>query len=207
MTDAAAALIEATIAVATAGVPLMLRVLPTEAPSEIWAHYPPDDAVDAATGARWFYHAHPPGERAAGEHGHFHLFFARDRIAGTPLAGPVEGVSSGADVVHVVAVTIDTDGLPTALFCVNRWVTDEWLFPANAIVAALDRFDLGQAGGDPLVNRWLTAAVAFFRPQIEAALTARDAALAGWTAADFEDRGREILASVAIDINDAVAAA
>ncbi len=202
-------LIDATIAVAAAGVPLMLRVVPADAPTEVWAHYPADDAVDPIGGARWFYHAHPPGERVDGEHGHFHLFLARDAFgASAPLAGPPGGVSSGADVVHIIAITIDERGLPTQLFTVNRWVTDEWLYPASAIAAAFVRFDL-VAAGDPLVDRWLTAAVAFFRPQIEALLGARDAAITAWPDGDigFEDRGREILSSAAIDINEAVAAA
>lgn len=207
MTKAAQDLIDATIAVASAGVPLMLRVLPDTAPAETWAHYPPGDAVDPRTGARWFYHVHPPGNRDDDEHGHFHLFFARDAIAAVPLAGPPGGASSGADVVHVAAIAINTAGLPTRLFTVNRWVTDEWLYPAATIIAALPRFDLAQAGGDALVNAWLSAAVAFFTPQIAAALYLRDAGIANWQADRFEDRGIEILSTVEIDINDAVQAA
>lgn len=208
--SAAQTLIDATIAVAAERVPLMLRVLPEGTPAEVWAHYPADDAVDPATGARWFYHAHPTGERDAGEHGHFHLFFARDvleRAGAAAIAGPPGGVSSGADVVHLFAIAIDTDGLPTRLFTVNRWVTDDWLYPAPSVVAQLGCFDLAEAGGDALVNAWLTAAVAFFAPQAAAALDARDAAIAGWTEPGFEDRDREILSTVAIDINDAVQAA
>ena len=208
--SAAQDLIDATIAVAAAGVPLMLRVLPAETPAEVWAHYPPDDAVDPTNGARWFYHAHPPGDREAGEHGHFHLFFAREVLenaGATTIAAPPGGVSSGADVVHLFAVAIDETGLPTRLFTVNRWVTDEWLYPAAAIVGQLGRFDLAGAGGDPLVNTWLTAAVAFFAPQAAGALEARDAAIAGWPDSAFEDRELEVLSSSPIDINDAVQAA
>jgi hypothetical protein len=207
---AAQTLIDATIAAAAQGVPLMLRVLPDSAPAEIWAHYPADDAVDPASGARWFYHAHPPGERQADEHGHFHLFFARDVLVcagANAIAGPPGGISSGADVVHLFAIAIDTEGLPTRLFTVNRWVTDEWLYPAAAIVPQIGRFDLAGAGGDALVNAWLTAAVAFFAPQAAAVLDARDAVIAAWPESGFEDRDREILSSIAIDINDAVQAA
>jgi hypothetical protein len=203
-------LIDATIAVAAQGVPLMLRVLPGTAPAEIWAHYPTDDAVDPASGSRWFYHAHPPGERDAGEHGHFHLFFAReifDRAGASAISGPPSGASSGADVVHLFAIAIDITGLPTRLFTVNRWVTDEWLYPAAAIIPQIGRFDLSGASGDALVNAWLTAAVAFFAPQATAVLEARDAAIAAWPEASFEDRGREILSTIAIDVNDAVQAA
>ena len=208
--NAARALIDATIAVAAAGVPLMLRVLPDAAPAEIWSHYPPDDAVDPVSGARWFYHAHPPGERDHDEHGHFHLFLAREifeRLDVLPMAGPPSGASTGADVVHLFAIAIDTAGLPTRLFTVNRWVTDEWLYPAAAVIPALTGFDLSPATGDNLVNEWLTAAVAYFAPQAAAALAARDTRISGWRPDDFEDRGYEILSSVAIDINDAVQSA
>ena len=209
--SAARALIAATIAVAEQGRPLMLRVVP-DADFLAWNHYPADDAVDAHSGARWFYHAHAAGERDTGEHGHFHLFLDRSCFkdaALEPLAGPPGGASSGADVVHLVAIAIDLNGLPTRIFTVNRWVTDEWLYPAVQLQEKLGAFELFAATGDALVNDWLTAAVAFFRPEIEAALRSRDVEIARWHADDepFEDRSREILSSVPIDINAAVAAA
>lgn len=88
--EAAAELITATVAMAASGIPLMLRVVP-DSNYRVWDHYPPDDAVDAKTGARWFYHAHPPEERDAGEHGHFHLFLDRDTFDGLqPRAKPLD---------------------------------------------------------------------------------------------------------------------
>lgn len=202
---AAQRLVAATVRLASEGVPLMTRVAPEGGAFVVWDHYPPDDAVDRVSGARWFYHAHPPGEREEGEHGHFHLFFDRALLPGNPIAGPVGGVSSGADVVHLAALAIDMDGLPFRLFTVNRWVTDEWLFPANAIAPLLDRFVLSGAGNDALVDAWLTAAVAFYRPEIVAALRARDEVIAGWNSAVdvFEDRTLEVLSAIPIDINDA----
>jgi hypothetical protein len=208
---AAEALIAATITIAEAGQPLMLRVVPGDDKFLAWDHYPPDDAVDLQSGARWFYHAHAPGEREAGEHGHFHLFLDKDCFADVPLqplAGPPGGASSGADIVHLIAIAIDLNGLPTRLFTVNRWVTDEWLYPAAEIQPKLASFDLSFATGDALVNEWLTAALAFFRPEVEAALLVRDAEIARWRAEDdpYEDRSREILSAIPIDINAAVAA-
>ena len=63
------------------------------------------------------------------------------------------------------------------------------------------------AGGDALVNGWLTAAVAFFRPAIVDVLRARDRTIAAWprNGDDFEDRVREVLSAAPIDINDAAA--
>jgi hypothetical protein len=209
---AARALIAATVDIAEAGIPLMLRVVPGEDLFRAWDHYPPDDAVDSASGSRWFYHAHAPGERDAGEHGHFHLFLDRRRFEESgkaPLAGPPGGTSSGADIVHMAAIGIDLNGLPTRIFTVNRWVTDEWLHSAADVETLLSSFDLRSATGDTLVNLWLSAAVAFFAPEIRQVLKLRDAVIAQWDpAADpFEDRSREILSALDIDINSAVAAA
>lgn len=203
--EAAAELITATVAMAESGLPLMLRVVP-EDDYRVWDHYPPDDAVDDQTGARWFYHAHPPEERDAGEHGHFHLFLDRDAFGDlSPRAKPVDPDAPDARVVHIAALSIDLAGLPTKLFTVNRWVTDEWLYDASLILERLAYFDVGNAAdGDPLVNRWLTAAVATFTPEIEQILAARDHALASASSAFFEDRSAEILSSVAVDLQRSV---
>lgn len=202
---AAALLIDATVEMAQSGKPLMRRVLPDD-PTRVWSHYPPDDAVDRLTGARWFYHAHPLEERGDGEHGHFHLFLDRADFADaeSAIAGPL-GDSGGASVVHIAALSVDLAGLPRALFAVNRWVTDEWLYPAADILARLRRFDLGNAGdGDPIVNRWLTAVVAAFEPELRAVLQERDRAIAGKGPDWFEDRSAEVLSSIAIDLQDGV---
>lgn len=202
---AAAELIDATVAMAADGVPLMKRVVP-DAGYRVWDHYPIDDAVDARTGARWFYHAHPPEERDAGEHGHFHLFLDRENFfPRRPRAKPLDPDAPDAGVVHIAALSIDFSGLPTKLFTVNRWVTDEWLYDATAIIERLPTFDLSHArDGDPLVNRWLTAAVATFAPEIERILHQRDAALSGAGPAFFEDRAHEILSATAIDLQSCV---
>jgi hypothetical protein len=200
-TAAAEALISATVEMAQSGQPLMRRVVPA-GEYNIWNHYPPNDAIDAATGARWFYHAHPPEERDAGEHGHFHLFL--DRTAFPPLsalAAPQAPTPGDAEVVHILALSIDLQGLPTRLFSVNRWVTDEWLHAAPMILERLHLFDVTTAGaGDPLVNRWLTAALAAFAPEVEGALAQRDAAIAGARPTFFENRAREILSEAPVDL-------
>ena len=192
----------------------MTRILPAEGPAEIWAHYPPDDAVDAVTGARWYYHCHPPGERAADEHGHFHLFLDRSDFnrKTKAFARPRGRASLRADVVHIAALTVNMDGLPTRLFTTNRWVTDEWLFPAADITQRLSRYSLARAPGDPVVNSWLTAAVALFTPEIQQALALRDTALKlaqanGGTGDIFEDRDLEVLSSLDLDLDAAASEA
>ena len=200
---AAAALIESTVAMAKSGRPLMTRVVPSE-DYRVWDHYPSEDAVDQVTGSRWFYHAHPPEERDGDEHGHFHLFLERS-IFGTAKPIASSTLKNAAPVVHIAALAIDANGIPRRLFTVNRWVTDEYLFSAEQISAKLNRFDLTNAAdGDEQVNRWLTAAVAVFEPEINALLTMRDSAIDFNEADFFEDRAFEILSSTEIDLQLAI---
>lgn len=192
-------LLSSTQAMFAEGRPLMNRVLPPHAPLEVWQHYPDGDVVTCEAGSRYFYHCHPPGERAEGEHGHFHLFLAKTAMPTVvhPLRAPAEisPQEPRADVVHIAALAISTEGLPLSWFTTNRWVTDEWLYPAATIAAQLDRFDLRGAAGDPLVNDWITAMVALSRIELVDLLVQRDAVLADQDPTG-EDRTVEI-ASVA----------
>lgn len=202
---AVARLIGATVDVARAGLPLMRRIVPDDADFRVWDHFPADDAVDRRSGARWFYHAHPVEARGDGEHGHFHLFLPATAFAGvTPLAVPAEPADDAPRLAHLVAVTIDLRGVPTGLFTVNRWVTDEWLFPAEAVIERLDRFRVGTATGDALVNRWLGAMVRAYAPEIAALLVERDRLLLAGGAGIHEDRAREVLSATRIDLQQLV---
>ena len=193
--DAIAELIALSGAMAAEGRALIERVLPPPpARYTQWTHYPQGDAIDAGTGARWFYHAHPPDQREAGEHGHFHLFLPLSAFAGnTPLGSPAK--DGTAKVVHVAALCFDTDGVPTHWIATNRWVTQECLFDAEAIIARLDGLDMSEAGtaqGMEGVGRWLTLAAFAARPDLTELLRRRDTALSH---ADMDDRQAEILAS------------
>lgn len=174
-------LMSSTAAMFAGGQPLMSRVLPSDEPAELWKHYPPGDVVNGVAGSRYFYHCHPPAERSEGEHGHFHLFLDKSAIrAGTaPMIAPPVMASDEprADVVHIGALAISTEGLPLCWFTTNRWVTDEWLYPSEVVIAQLERFDLRGPDGDPLVNDWLTAMVGLCRADLAALLSERDAVL------------------------------
>ena len=141
------------------------RLLRDEGTFYEWDHYPAGDVYDPHHGAQYFYHAHAAAQRAAEEHGHFHTFIrpgAKDRLH------------------HLVAIAVDHRSQPIRLFTVNRWVTeDDWL-AAGPTVGLLDRFVLDGAEPSRWVNRWLAALVRMFRPEIEALLHQRDAAIAAW---------------------------
>lgn len=196
-------LMTSTAAMFAEGRPLMSRILPAEDAAQLWHHYPPDDVVNGAAGSRFFYHCHPPAERGTGEHGHFHLFLAKSAMPGIaiPMIAPRAVLSDEprADVVHIGALAISTEGLPLWWFTTNRWVTDEWLYPAAAVIGELARFDLRGPDGDPLVNDWLTAMVGLCRGDLAELLKQRDAAL---KAADItgENRSVEITSSMPISL-------
>ena len=199
--QAAQSLVETTIAMHQSGIPLMRRVLPPEVEATLWEHYPEHDAVSPHSGSRYFYHCHPVEERGAGEHGHFHLFLPRlamEQPNGAKCA-PADLEADRADVVHVAALSVSPEGLPTAMFTVNRWVCDEWLFSRSDIMAVIDSFDLTDADGDPLVNAWLTAMVHLAKPMIGALLVERDERLAAanW---DGEDIELEVISIVPVDL-------
>ena len=183
-------------AMAKEGRALIERVLPAPPETYIqWSHYPDGDAIDPGSHARWFYHAHPPDQRGEGEHGHFHMFLPLSAFAGDePLASPAK--EDAAQVVHVAALCFDTDGLPTHWIATNQWVTEEYLFDAEAIIPRLDGMEMSAAGvaqGIDKVGRWLTLALSVARSDVEALLRRRDEKLAQ---TDVRDREAEVLASV-----------
>lgn len=203
--QAARIVIETITTMAREGRPLMLRVLPT-GPVRFWDHYPDNDARDARTRSRWYYHVHAAGQRAPEEHGHFHLFLHRTQLddPASFLIAPAAGEEAPAHVTHIAGLSIDQVGIPRAWFATNRWVTDEFLYPAPVMAAHLDRYDVDQTEEDPLVNRLLTAMVALYRDELTQLLHARDAALIELARTNGNaayESGNDVLATIPIDLD------
>ncbi len=168
------------------------------------SHYPQGDVYDRETHAQYYYHAHRDGE-----HGHFHLFL---RAKGMPVGCAPVPEAAGRDwpsgdqaLSHLVAISMDRFGMPTGLFTTNRWVTAETWYPAPDVIRMLPHFVVDHAWPSWPTNRWLTAMVRLFRPQIKGLVLARDAALAArrQTHPDrdvFEDREFEVLSESAINV-------
>ncbi|MEX0923432.1 MAG: hypothetical protein WDZ84_11710 [Rhodovibrionaceae bacterium] len=174
-----------------------------------WDHYPAGDVFDSDSNSQYYYHAHPPGQRFAGEHGHFHTFLRPRGMprgikpAPQPAAAPLQDPNDALS--HLVAVAMDARGLPIRLFTTNRWVTGEVWYRAEDVCRMLPRFSVDHAQPSWPVNRWITALVTLFRPQIVALLRARDAALHAYDRRVvppdvFEDRGLEIVSYAEIVI-------
>lgn len=203
--EAARVVIETIAQMAQDGRPLMTRVLPV-ADVHYWAHYPDDDARDAVTRSRWYYHVHAPGDRDPAEHGHFHLFLHRTQMPrkAVVLSGPAEGEDAPAKVTHIAGLSIDHSGIPIGWFVTNRWVTDEFMYPAETVIGRLDRYNVDNTEEDELVNRLLTAMVALYRDELGVLLHERDARLAQLAAVQGDDayeNGNDLLASCPIDLD------
>jgi hypothetical protein len=186
-----------------------------------WRHYPEGEVYDPASHAQYFYHAHPAAEQPAGEHGHFHTFLRAEGMPPgvMPLVLPEIGVAGQSapqaaplkrggrdEVSHLVAIALDGRGEPIRLFTTNRWVTGETWYPAADVIRMLDRFTVAEAPSAPLLNRWLTALVQLFSPQIGALLRERDRNLAEWRQRRrgdvFEDPRLEIASSTDIAVDE-----
>lgn len=180
-----------------------------------WDHYPAGDVFDSDSNSQYYYHAHPPGQRFAGEHGHFHTFL-RPRgmprgIKPVPLPGAALPQEPNDALSHLVAVAMDARGLPIRLFTTNRWVTGEVWYRAEDVCRMLPRFSIDHARPSWPVNRWITALVTLFRPQIVALVRARDEALRAYDRKVvppdvFEDRGLEIASYAEISVDSQIAA-
>lgn len=210
-----------------------------------WQHYPRDDVYDPATHAQYFYHAHPASERQGvgrdtGEHGHFHTFLRGGgmpagvrpmvmpelAIADNPAAPKAPLMPSAPQNAtgeedadpwsHLVAIAMDATAKPLRFFTTNRWVTGETWYPAQDVAAMLDRFALGPIPPSPLLNRWMTAMLGFYKPQLAELIAARDAKVMDWRRRRrakvhvLDDRRLEVTSALDIDLQhqtDQVAAA
>ena len=186
-----------------------------------WQRYPVGEVYDPQTHVQYFYHAHPAADRTVGEHGHFHTFLRAEGmpVGVAPLVLPEIAVADAArplpqaaplkygardELSHLVAIALDLRGEPMRLFTTNRWVTGETWYRADDVIRMLDRFTTGEVGGPAVLNRWIGAMLALFRPQIVALLRQRDETVTAWRwrrrTNVFEDIRLEITSSVEIDL-------
>jgi hypothetical protein len=161
-------------------------------------HYPRGDVVDLRRGSQFFYHAHRSQD---GEHGHLHLFWHATESGRRRYAAGRTPRWTRTAPTHLLAIGLDSRGLPTSLFTVNRWVTDGHWFDAQATLGMVDRFSISGKPDYEGSGAWLTAFVRMYRPLISGLLQRRDRRMSRrnnlQTALD--DRGLELLSLVALD--------
>lgn len=87
-----------------------------------YTHYPYDGGIsDEKTGYRIFFHAHRPNE-----YGHFHTF----------------ATDENGDLVHLILISMDEEGVPIALATVNKWVTGDKFVKLDKLKNLLDNFQM-----------------------------------------------------------------
>ena len=188
------------------------EILPADDTFYEWNHYPEGDVYDHASHAQFYYHAHPQELRFA-EHGHFHTFLRPLGMPSAIMPAPVADLEIPAGendaLSHLVAISMDKYGVPTRLFTTNRWVTGEVWYVADDVRAMLEHFEIDLARPSWPLNRWITALLRLFQPQIAMLLKARDRRIAGWAATKpdcnvYEDRDLEITSVLKISIDDQI---
>jgi len=191
-----------------------------------WQHYPAGDVYDPRSHAQYFFHAHSPAQRSPCEYGHFHTFLRAEGmpVGVAPLVLPETAVADASpatpqaaplkrgrrdEVSHLIAISVNARGEPIRLFTTNRWVTGETWYRGEDVIRMLDRFTIEAADGPPLLNRWVGAVVALFRPQVAGLLRLRDETVMGWRrrrrANVFEDTRLEITSSFDVDLDAQIA--
>lgn len=87
-----------------------------------YTHYPYDGGItDTVTGCRIFFHAHRENE-----YGHFHTFVTDDN----------------GDLVHLVLISMNENGVPFGISTVNRWVTGDKYVKADVLKKYLISFQM-----------------------------------------------------------------
>ncbi len=170
-----------------------------------WDHYPDNDVRDDARASQYYFHAHASKKRPFKEHGHFHIFVHPDALGLTrknPKYAPAPA--------HIVAVSMDAQGLPIGFFTTNRWVTKgPWLDYA-ACEKGLSAFAIGSRRGDPNVNVFLRSLLTLYHGHILLLLQQRDAVMQRLCAqrdrrSVFADASIEALCYLPIDLLDDIA--
>ena len=115
------------------------------------------------------------------------------------------------DLTHLIAISMDPTGLPIRLFSTNRWVTGETWYRGDDVCNLIDRFEIDHAQPSWPVNKWVSAMLQLFHPQVVALIRARDIRVKEWAEAKqpenaYEDRDLEITAVVDVSIDDQIAA-
>ncbi len=178
-----------------------------------WDHYPPGDVYDHETHGQFYYHAHAADQRFEGEHGHFHTFVRPKgmppgvRPAAVPGYKPPEDPNDALS--HLIAISMTPAGLPFRIFTVNRWVTGEVWYSAKDVAVLLDCFKIDHTQPSWPVNRWVTAMIRLYKPQIIDLLQARDRKVALWQQQHsdrdvFEDRDLEVTSYLDIKLEEQV---
>lgn len=156
-----------------------------------WVHYPANDAYDRRHNTMFYYHAHSRAEREPDEHGHFHVFATSQK---------------GLAFHHLLAISLNPQGVATRLFLTNRWVTDETWLPYQEVIPLIAGFRCSISGRLGPVAQFITQIMSLYRSEIDELHQKRDA----WfkkhskpsrkSAMFLEDKTHNVIAQRRIDL-------
>lgn len=150
-----------------------------------WEHYPNDSEVqDKINNTQYYYHTHPSHDPLRLlEHGHFHVFLRRNAFSKTAvplLTSEKHRLNPEKDnLSHLIAIAMNNQGSPVALFTLNHWVTQGLWYCADDMINAFSSFVIKEESY-PLTNQWLSALIQLFQPQIIELLKKRDEIIQEW---------------------------
>jgi hypothetical protein len=171
-----------------------------------WDHYPDNDVRDNKRASQYFYHAHPGLQRPFAEHGHFHLFVHADTLGLHPTTSRYEPAPA-----HLIAVSMNAQGIPNGFFVVNRWVTKGPWLTLKQCARGLDHFEVKRGKDYAEINRFLHALVGMYRQPILSLLAQRDEVMQQFCVdrdrrSVFADRSIEVLCYLPISLMDDIEA-
>jgi hypothetical protein len=158
-------------------------------------HYPKNDLVDIDSGYEMYYHAHPLGESDKSknlEHGHFHLF-QRD-------------LDEPNKFTHLIAISLNQQGLPIKLFTTNQWVTGETIREVKKLKLVLADFRVNTKGRMAPLARWVSGLVHIFHDEAIDLLRVRDQKMKKLSGSGkdknffLEDRKHHVLSEVRVNL-------
>ncbi len=161
-------------------------------------HYPKGDVFDPDSHSQYYYHSHRSNQY---EHGHFHTFLRSPGmpkdVEPVPYTGDEPWPLGEEALSHLISISMDKAGIAIGLFAVNRWVTGDTWYPAADVIRMLDRFVIDHAYTSWPTNRWISAMIRFYYPQIVELIDQRDRVVAEWAEKypnldAYEDRKLEI---------------
>lgn len=171
-----------------------------------WEHYPEQDVRDNKHASQYFYHTHPGLQRPFSEHGHFHLFVHAEKIGLRPANANYLPAPA-----HLLAVSMNTLGVPNGFFVVNRWVTKgPWLDYAQC-ERGLRHFQIAGRHGSKEINIFLRSLISLYQAPILALLQQRDQLMQKLCVGRdrrsvFHDKKIEVLCYLPIKLMDDIAA-
>lgn len=208
MAAAGAEVIECQLVLAKTGGNVVGEALRGEGTFYEFHHYPAGDVYDPETHAQYYYHSHREGE-----HGHFHTFLRPKGMppgiepAPVPDFTPLEGDNDALS--HIAAISMDSYGVPIKLFTTNRWICAETWYKAEDVCTMIDLFRVTHAQPSWPMNRWITAMLKLFKPQISESLFERDDTVAAWQKRHprrnvYEDRELDITSEMPISLEEQI---